>query len=49
MSKEAKMAMNENVLLLTLISEYESWICQEKHKNKLNAIGMREVLKKCVW
>jgi hypothetical protein len=39
-STKAKLAVYNSVLVPTLMYGLESWVCQEQHKSKLNAVGM---------
>jgi hypothetical protein len=40
LSHKAKLAVYNAVLLATLLHGSESWVCLEKHRSKLNAVGM---------
>lgn len=47
LSNKAKLAVYNSVLLPTLLYGSESWVCQAKHKSKLNAVGMSFLRNMC--
>ncbi|CAK1596166.1 unnamed protein product [Parnassius mnemosyne] len=46
-AKSARLAIHNAVLVPTLLYGSETWVCQKKHKSKLNAVEMRSLRKMC--
>ncbi|CAG4954309.1 unnamed protein product [Parnassius apollo] len=47
MVKSARLAIHNAVLVPTLLYGSETWVCQKKHKSKLNVVEMRSIRKMC--
>jgi Reverse transcriptase (RNA-dependent DNA polymerase)/Endonuclease-reverse transcriptase len=47
LSTKAKLAVYNSVLVPTMLYGSESWVCQEKHRSKVNAVGMSFLRSMC--